>query len=107
MSKTLSLNLDSLWEDPYIYTEYDIGGAGHSVTINEEDKEKFLNAFAKEWRDRAEQALEENNDEKSGTKWCGYYNCWCSDVEEITDNQNDCDLDCNDCKDCEYVQKEI
>ena len=85
MSKTLTLNLDSLWEDGYIYTDYDIGVSGHSVTINEEDKEAFLDAFAKEWRDRAEESLRE--EEKSGQQWCSYYNCWCNDVEEITNEQ--------------------
>jgi len=64
MSKTLTLNLDSLWEDSYIYTEYDIGGNGHSITINEEDKEAFLDAFAQEWRNRAEEALEEDEEEE-------------------------------------------
>ena len=64
MSKTLTLNLDSLWEDSYIYTEYDIGGRGHSITIVAEDKESFLDAFAQEWRDRAEGALEEDDEEE-------------------------------------------
>jgi hypothetical protein len=106
MSKTLTLNLDSLWEDSYIYTEYDIGGSDHSITIKEEDKEAFLDAFAQEWRDRAEEALEEDEDdeEERGQKWCDHYNCWCSDVEEITDGQYACDLDCNDCNNLEYVK---
>jgi len=59
MSKKLYLNLDSYSEEGYFYTKYDIGGAGHSITIKEEDKEKFLDAFAKESRDRAEAMLEE------------------------------------------------
>lgn len=112
MSKTLTLNLDSLWEDEYIYTDYDIGGSGHSITINEEDKEAFLNTFAKEWRDRAEQALvelEEDDDEvedqeQKGQKWCDHYNCWCSDVEEITEGQFNCDLECNDCYGLSYIK---
>jgi len=59
MAKELTLNLDSYSEEGYWYTEYDIGGAGHSITIKAEDKEKFLDAFAKEHRDRAESMLEE------------------------------------------------
>ena len=39
-----------------------------------------------------------------GTKWCGYYNCWCSDVEEITDGECDCELFCEICDDLEYVE---
>ena len=56
--KKLYLDLDSYSEEGYIYTEFDIGGAGHSITIKAENKEKFLNAFAKEYRDRAEKMLE-------------------------------------------------
>lgn len=64
MSKYLRLSLDEMFQGYYYYTEYDIGGAGHSITIKTEDKEAFLDAFAKEWRDRAEQALEQDNEEE-------------------------------------------
>lgn len=37
-------------------------------------------------------------------KWCNAYGCWCADVEEITDYQHACDLDCNDCEDMENVE---
>ena len=57
--KILRLNLDSLAEEGYFYTEYDIGEEGHAITINAEDKEKFLDAYAAEWRKRAEASLEE------------------------------------------------
>jgi hypothetical protein len=63
MSKDLRLDLDYLHEDGYFYTDYDIGGAGHSITIKAEDKEAFLDAWAKEWRNRAEKMLEEVEDE--------------------------------------------
>jgi len=53
----LRLSLDEMFEDSYYYTEYDKGSEGHYITILAEDKEKFLDAFAKEWRDRAEQSL--------------------------------------------------
>lgn len=62
--KELYLCLDSLSEEGYFYTKYDIGGAGHSITIKAEDKDKFLDAFAREWRNRAEQALEEVNEDE-------------------------------------------
>jgi len=55
----LTLSLDALAEDGYFYTKYDIGGSGHDITIKSKDKEKFLDAFAAEWRKRAEEALEE------------------------------------------------
>ncbi len=66
MEKELCLNLDSYSEDGYFYTEYDIGGAGHSITIKAEDKEKFLDAWAKEHREKAEQMLEEVKEEEDG-----------------------------------------
>ena len=56
--KKLRLDLDVIVEDSeYFYTEYDIEGDGHSITIKAEDKEKFLDAYAKVWRDRAEKEL--------------------------------------------------
>ena len=57
----LRLNLDEFYEceGDYYYTEYDIGGRGHSIVIKNEDKEKFLDAFALEWRKKAEKYLEE------------------------------------------------
>ena len=57
--RLLRLNLDALYEDGYYYTDFDIGGAGHSITINAENKEDFLDAFAKEWRKQAKSMLEE------------------------------------------------
>jgi len=62
MTKNLTLDLDSLYQDGYYYTEFDIGGAGHSITIKAENKEKFLDAFAKEWRKKAEDVLIEEED---------------------------------------------
>jgi hypothetical protein len=53
------LDLDGMFENSYYYTQYDIGGEGHAITILEENKELFLNAFAAEWRKRAEEALED------------------------------------------------
>ena len=65
MIKTLKIDLDSLYEQGYFYTKFDIGNEGHSITIRESNKEKFLDAFAKEWRKRADESLEEvdENDE--------------------------------------------
>ncbi len=53
----LRIDLDSMAEEEYFYTKYDIEGSGHSITIKTEDKEKFLDAWAKVWRDRAEKEL--------------------------------------------------
>ena len=53
----LELNLDELYDEGYYYTEYNIGGSGHSILINDKDKEVFLDAFATEWRKNAENLL--------------------------------------------------
>lgn len=55
--KELFLDLDGLAEDGYFYTRYDVGGDGHSITIKAKNKEKFLDAYAKECRKRAKDAL--------------------------------------------------
>lgn len=57
MANELRLDLDELYTEGYYYTDYDIGGAGHSITIESKDKEAFLDAFAAEWRKRAEARL--------------------------------------------------
>jgi hypothetical protein len=53
----LILDLDTLYQDGYYYTDFDIGGEGHNIIILEKDREDFLDAFAIEWRKRAEQLL--------------------------------------------------
>lgn len=55
---TLRLDLDSLWEQEFFYTDFDVGGEGHAVTIDTDRKEDFLDAFAAEFRKRAESLLE-------------------------------------------------
>lgn len=59
----LRLDLDDMVEE-YIYSEFDIEGVGHSITIKVEDKEKFLDAYAAEWRKKAEKNLEIVKDEE-------------------------------------------
>ena len=37
--------------------------------------------------------------------WCGYYNCWCSDVEGIIEYEDiECELDCKDCDEREVIK---
>jgi len=57
--KLLFLNLDNLYEEPFCYTDYDIGDMGHGILIKKSDKTKFLNQFAKYWKDIAKENLEE------------------------------------------------
>ncbi len=62
-TKELRLSLDGMFRSEYYYTDYDIGVSGHSITINESDREAFLDAFAAEWRQRADTMLEEIEEE--------------------------------------------
>lgn len=39
------------------------------------------------------------------SRWCSYYNCWCSDAKEITDGEGDCDYNCNNCVNKEEVSQ--
>ena len=54
----LRLELDSLFESGYFYTKFDVGDEGHSITIDTNHKEEFLDAFAAEFRERAKNLLE-------------------------------------------------
>ena len=40
-------------------------------------------------------------------EWCNAYGCWCDDVEEITDWQFSCKLNCEDCEDLCIRQEQI
>lgn len=37
-------------------------------------------------------------------RWCNLCNCWCDDVEEVTDEELGCDYDCSDCKECQVIE---
>jgi len=63
MFKYIHLSLDDLYTDGYFYTDYDIGGDGHWIIIKAADREKFLDAFAAEFRARAEAKLVGKNTE--------------------------------------------
>lgn len=70
LSRYLRLNLNELYSTPYHYTEYDVADDGNSVTIRAEDKELFLDELAKDWRERAEDMLEDDEEED---RWDGDY----------------------------------
>lgn len=55
---TLRLDLDSLFGEGYFYTKFDKGIEGHAITIDTKHKERFLDAFAAEFRERARKLLE-------------------------------------------------
>jgi len=35
--------------------------------------------------------------------FCNKYGCWCDDVIDITENQNDCNGNCSECKESEEI----
>ena len=37
--------------------------------------------------------------------FCDRYGCWCDDVPEITDDENDCNGNCLECEDCSEPNK--
>jgi len=55
----LRLDLDDLYTDGYYYTSFDVGGGGHSIVIEAKDRDAFLDEFARIWREKAAEALEE------------------------------------------------
>jgi len=37
-------------------------------------------------------------------KWCNYYQCWCSDIDDVVDEiDRECDGECELCGDYEEV----
>ena len=69
MNKKFRIDLDELFRDEYsCHTEYDIGKEAHDIIIRMEDKDKFLDAFAKIWREKAEQLLEEYHEDDYNAK---------------------------------------
>jgi hypothetical protein len=37
--------------------------------------------------------------------WCNHYNCWCTDVDDITDGEADCDSECSSCEYSENIKQ--
>lgn len=61
----LSLDLDEvIGEAEYFCTPEDVGGYAHRIIIKAKDKKKFLDSWSKEWRERAETALQPEPDFK-------------------------------------------
>lgn len=64
MDKIFRIELDKLYQEEYFcHTEYNIGKESNEIIIKMADKEKFLDAFAKIWREKAEQLLEEYDED--------------------------------------------
>lgn len=58
-TKYFSLSLDEVvGEAEYFCTPEDVGGEAHIIIIKAQDREKFLDSWAKEWRKRAKENLQ-------------------------------------------------
>lgn len=57
--KLLRLSLDALAEQGFVYSKYDLSGAGHEQYVKPENKEAFLDDLAAQYRKQAEGLLEE------------------------------------------------
>jgi hypothetical protein len=57
--KVLKLDLDSLGEQPFLYSKYDLCNLGHAIVIDPKDKDKFLEDYLLQFRKRIEEELEE------------------------------------------------
>lgn len=62
MTDTLYIDLDNVIFDGYIFTEYDIGGRCHSVTIEKENKKDFIKSYLEEVKKRLENHLVEGDE---------------------------------------------
>jgi len=62
MKKYLTINLDELMEQGYFYTSFDIGDRGHSITIEEDVLEEFLEEFAQITKERVRDLLCEDEE---------------------------------------------
>lgn len=60
--KQLWLHLDDLNEE-FPSTKYDIGGMGHHIVINAEDKEKVLDEMAFNYRKELEKMFHEEEED--------------------------------------------
>lgn len=61
--KLLHLSLDALAQDGYIYSDYDVRGAGHDLYVPVEDRQKFLDEYAAKFRAQVERLLEDYEEE--------------------------------------------
>lgn len=60
----LKLDLDELYTDGYMYSDYDISGAGHGQVIMATDQEAFLDEYAAMFRSKVKAFLKPYNPEE-------------------------------------------
>ena len=63
MKKTFTLNIDSVFSNLSLFTEYDIGGEGHSIIVEEEHLHDAIAQIVADFSDLIASSFEEDEEE--------------------------------------------
>ena len=66
MKKTFTLNIDSVLSELSLFTEYDIGGEGHSIIVEEEHLDDAIAQIVANFSELITSSFEEDEDEEEG-----------------------------------------
>ena len=64
MKKTFTLNIDSVLSELSLFTEYDIGGEGHSITVEEEHLADAIAEIVENFAELIASSFEEEGEEE-------------------------------------------
>ena len=64
MKKTFTLNIDSVLSELSLFTEYDIGGEGHNITVEEEHLADAIVEIVENFSELIASSFEEENEEE-------------------------------------------
>ena len=64
MKKTFTLNIDSVLSELSLFTEYDIGGEGHSIIVKEEHLADAIAEIVENFSELIASSFEEENEEE-------------------------------------------
>ena len=64
MKKTFTLNVDSVFSNLSLCTEYDIGGEGHNITVEEEHLADAIAEIVENFSELIASSFEEENEEE-------------------------------------------
>lgn len=64
MKKTFTLNIDSVLSNLSLFTEYDIGGEGHSIIVEEEHLADAIAEIVENFSELIASSFEEENEEE-------------------------------------------
>lgn len=64
MKKTFTLNIDSVLSELSLFTEHDIGGEGHNITVEEEHLADAIAEIVENFSELIASSFEEENEEE-------------------------------------------